>query len=114
MRPEVFWGMVLGAAILVPVLIPAVLRTRAFARDAGGERWGRYEYTVTRSGSFVSAGSSFRREVPEDLDGATRLILTEWFDSDAGECSLADNPHRGDYRCIALLRGYGAGEAWGR
>lgn len=114
MRPEVAWGLVLGFAILVPVLVPVILRTRAFARDAGGERWGRYEYRITRNGSFVFESSSFRREVPEDLDYAARMILVEFFEGEEGVSALASNPHHGDYQCIALLRGYGAGEAWGR
>jgi hypothetical protein len=114
MRPEVVWGVALGFAILVPVLVPVVLRTRAFARDADGERWGRYEYRITRNGSFVFESSSFRREVPEDLDYVAQLLLVEWFECEDGERALVLDSHRGDYQCIALLRGYGAGEAWGR
>lgn len=111
MRPE-FVGALLALALLGSLAIPICVR--AFGRDRHAERWGRYEYTVTRSGSFIDSGSSFRLEDPAELDEIARRILTEWFESLDGQDALCEDPHHGDYRCLILLHGYGAGEAWGR
>ena len=112
MRPETFWGLATAAAILVPLSVPIYLR--AFGRDRHALRFGRYGYRVTRIGSFVYEGSSYRCEDPNDLDETAGRILVEWFLSENGQAALLDCPMKCDYHCVAFLEGYGAGEAWGR
>jgi hypothetical protein len=47
-----------------------------------GERWGRYAYIITRSGSFVYEGSSYRLGDMNKPDLTAREILVEWFERD--------------------------------
>lgn len=108
MRPEA-WGALIALALIGLLFIPAALRVRSFTSDRYAQRWGRFEYTITRSGSFVFEGTSFRRENVERLDDVARELLVEWFDGQSEQY-----PHREDFQCVAVLRGYGAGQAWGR
>lgn len=106
------WGVVIGLLIIAPLLVPIGIRT--FRRDSYAERWGRYEYKITRSGSFVFEGMSYRKENPESLDEIAQRLLVEWFDSEGGASALVYDSHHERYRCIVFLQEYGAGEAWGR
>lgn len=99
-------GVAVGCGVIIPLLVPVYLR--AFGRDRYVERWGRYEYRITRDDSFVFAGTSYRKENPDALDDVANRILLEWFDDVKGALGDGEN-----YHCIAFLKGYGVGEAWG-
>lgn len=110
-RPE-FWGLVISSTILLVLICLYLSMVLNQSRDR--ERFGRYAYKIFRSGSFVYEGSSYRCEDPESLDWVARLLLEEWFDSEAGERELMYCSNKDRYRCVAFLEGYGAGEAVGR
>lgn len=106
MRREAWWGVFVGLMIIAPLLVPIWLR--AFKRDDYGERWGRYEYHITRSGIVVHEGNSFRKENPDVLDTVASRILVEFLFLDRVETDFTV------YKCVVFLAGYGVGEAWGR
>lgn len=111
-RPE-FAGLACAAFILAPVLAVVCLRVAQFTSDRDRRRYGRYAFVVTRSGSFVADGSSYRSEDPSELDDVAQRILCEWFDSLPGETELLRDSHRNRYAILVELPGFGTGRAFG-
>lgn len=111
-RPELA-GLACAAFILAPVLAVVCLRVAQFTSERERQRWGRYEWVITRSGSYVVEGSSYRCEDPSVLDEIAGRILCEWFESLPGETELLRDSHRSRYAILIELAGVGVGRAFG-
>ena len=117
MRPEVITGALCSATILAPTVVYVVVQTRDFLSTKYRQRFGRWEWVVSRSGSFLAEGVSFRKEDPDDREGIAARILEEFFESEAGERALLYDSHRERYCCRVHEVGSTPivlGTAWGR